>query len=92
MAKPRFQPFQKVGQFMVIKYVDHTNINPRNGRVMVDDQHWYRVRCSCGAFEFRSQQELRDIRRRQMCAECRKTEDANYDSFAEMARKIAREA
>ena len=71
MAKPRFEQFQKVDQFMIADYLRWTNINPRNGHAMVDGQHWYKVRCACGNVELRSQQELRDIRYVRACANCR---------------------
>lgn len=71
MAEPRFQKLQQVGAFLVADYWAHTDINPRNGRIMADGQHWYKVRCRCGNIELRSQQELRDIRRVRACADCR---------------------
>lgn len=71
MAEPRFEKLQHVGDFLVADYFAFTNINPRNGRIMADWQHWYEVRCRCGSYEYRNQQELRDARRVRSCGTCR---------------------
>jgi len=69
--KPRFEILDRVDRFLVGSYLGHTDINPRNARVMAKPQHWYECRCRCGATAIRSQQELIDIRRVNACADCR---------------------
>lgn len=68
--RPRFHIFDRLDDFMVVGHLDPTNINPRTGRVMVDSQHWYKARCTCGTLAYRSQQELRDNRRTRACTSC----------------------
>lgn len=69
--KARYYQFDRIGFFFILNYLRYTGVNPRNGRIMSKEQHWYRVTCNCGHIELRAQQELVDPRRVQACKECR---------------------
>ena len=70
-GKPKFVKGSIIGNFMILRYMGHSDVNKRNNHIMAKPQHWYRCRCSCGTEESRSQQELIDTRRQQKCSDCR---------------------
>lgn len=72
-GKPKFTNGEVIGDFTIIRYMGHSDVNKRNNRIMSKPQHWYRCRCLCGTEESRSQQELADKRRQQKCYVCRST-------------------
>ena len=71
IGNPKYEVGDKVGFFEIIRYEGHSLINKRNAHTMSKAQHWYRCKCTCGTEEHRSQQELIDPRRQQMCYKCR---------------------
>lgn len=71
IGEPKFSVGDRVGDFEVIHYMGHSDVNKRNNHIMAKPQHWYRCLCSCGTEESRSQQELVDTRRSQCCFNCR---------------------
>lgn len=83
IGEPKFEVGEVIGDFTVIHYMGHSDVNKRNNHIMAKPQHWYRCRCSCGTEESRSQQELNDQRRNQCCFKCRERneETRNEDSF-----------
>jgi predicted SprT family Zn-dependent metalloprotease len=70
-GKPKYKSRDIIGRFQIIRYMGHSTVNKRNNRIMAKSQHWYRCVCACGTEESRSQQELNDKRRQQMCFTCR---------------------
>lgn len=76
---PKYAVDDQVGDFTIIRYEGHSEINKRNAHQMSKAQHWYRCRCSCGTEEYRSQQELVDPRRQQKCFNCRDENDHDYE-------------
>lgn len=71
VGKPKYEVGDKIGHFEIIRYEGHSEVNKRNAHKMSKAQHWYRCLCTCGTEEYRSQQELVDPRRQQMCFVCR---------------------
>jgi hypothetical protein len=71
IGEPKFGKGQQIGDFTVIYYLGHSDVNKRNNHIMAKPQHWYRCVCTCGNEENRSQQELNDERRNQCCYACR---------------------
>ena len=82
--KPRFGIGQRVGSFIVTEHIGHTTVNPRTHHILQVSQHWYRCRCDCRRYDLRSQQELRDTRRQQMCKGCRKESRSNWKPWSDM--------
>jgi hypothetical protein len=84
LGSPKFTVGDVIGNFTIVMYMGHSDVNKRNNHIMSKPQHWYRCECSCGRVENRSQQELIDIRRNQCCYHCReskgvfKTDESNY--------------
>lgn len=76
---PKYGVDDQVGDFTIIRYEGHSEINKRNAHKMSKAQHWYRCRCSCGTEEYRSQQELVDPRRQKKCFNCRDENDHDYE-------------
>ena len=70
-GKPKFSDGDRIGQFTILHYMGHSDVNKRDNHIMSKPQHWYRCICSCGTQESRSQQELIDTRRQQKCSVCR---------------------
>jgi len=70
-GQPKFDDGDQIGDFKVVFYQGHSDVNKRNSRIMDKPQHWYRCICKCGTYESRSQQELVDKRREQKCRKCR---------------------
>lgn len=68
---PKYSNGSIVGEFEIIRYEGHSDVNKRNASKMSKAQHWYRCLCSCGTEEYRSQQELIDPRRQKCCYKCR---------------------
>ena len=67
--QPKFQVGDTAGEFNVIDYLGHSSIAPEGEpRVLSQDHHWYKVRCSCGNEEIHTQQQLIDTRRSRKCA------------------------
>lgn len=71
IGDPKFSVGDVVGDFRIMEYMGHSDINKRNNRIMAKPQHWYHCQCTCGTQEHRSQQELGDERRSQCCYKCR---------------------
>lgn len=71
VGEPKFGKGEHIGDFTVLYYLGHSDVNKRNNHIMAKPQHWYRCLCTCGNTENRSQQELNDTRRSQCCYECR---------------------
>jgi len=71
IGEPKYDVGDTIGHFTILRYMGHSDVNKRNNRIMAKPQHWYRCKCSCGTEESRSQQELIDVRRQQMCFDCR---------------------
>jgi hypothetical protein len=79
--QPNFQVGDTAGEFNVINYLGHTNVAPEGKpRVLSQDHHWYKVRCSCGNEEIHTQQQLIDIRRSRKCASCIKETNVENQS------------
>ena len=70
--QPRFKVGDVAGQFNVIEYLGHSTIRPDELKVLSQEHHWYKVRCSCvdRTEEVHSQQQLIDIRRVRACDNC----------------------
>lgn len=70
--QPRFQVGDTAGEFVVIEYLGYSAIRPDILKVLTQEHHWYRVRCSCtnATVETHSQQQLIDIRRTRACDNC----------------------
>ena len=68
---PKFKKGDTVGNFTILHYMGHSAVNKRTAKHMAKAQHWYRCQCNCLTEESRSQQELIDPRRQQMCFICR---------------------
>ena len=73
-GEPKWSVGEHVGEFTIVFYMGHSDVNKRNNRIMSKPQHWYRVKCKCGTNERRSQQELTDTRRALKCVQCREEE------------------
>ena len=73
---PKFKVGDVVGNFTIRFYDGHSCVNKRTAKTMAKAQHWYYCKCSCEKTEHRSQQELTDPRRNQMCSDCRKAHRA----------------
>lgn len=71
LGEPKYGKGEHIGDFTILYYLGHSDVNKRNNRIMAKPQHWYRCLCTCGTMENRSQQELNDVRRNQCCFECR---------------------
>lgn len=81
IGEPKFGKGEQIGDFTVLHYLGHSDVNKRNNHIMSKPQHWYRCLCTCGTQESRSQQELNDVRRNQCCYECREhIGESNEDS------------
>lgn len=78
--EPRYKEGDVIGDFTVVNHRSHSHINPRTGEQMTRIHHWYRCLCSCGTEEYRSQQELRDVRRSQCCYNCRALNDGESNA------------
>ena len=70
-GQPKFRPGDIVRNFTVKRYAGHSYINKRTHKEMSKAQHWYRCECTCGAYEYRSQQELIDKNGVNDCSNCR---------------------
>lgn len=68
---PKYKPGDVVGSFTIESYLGHSAVNKRTAKFMTKAQHWYTCLCDCRTKERRSQQELIDVRRQQMCFKCR---------------------
>lgn len=73
IGTPKYEVGDIIGSFEIIRYEGHSEVNKRNAHVMSKAQHWYRCKCDCGTEEYRSQQELVDVRRQQKCFNCRES-------------------
>ncbi len=70
--QPRFQVGEAAGQFTVIEYLGYSAIRPDVLKLLKQEHHWYKVRCSCveATVETHTQQQLIDIRRIRACDNC----------------------
>lgn len=69
-AQPKFIIGDQAGEFNVLKYLGYSAINPVKLKMLSQEHHWYKVRCSCGVIETHSQQQLIDTRRLRICVTC----------------------
>lgn len=76
---PKFANGDQVGDFTILRYEGHSDVNKRNAKKMSKAQHWYYCHCDCGSEEYRSQQELVDPRRQKCCSNCRAEEERQHD-------------
>jgi len=70
--QPKFKVGDTAGEFNVISYLGHSAIRPDKLKILGQEHHWYRVRCSCVSKteEIHSQQQLVDTRRQRVCGDC----------------------
>jgi len=71
--QPRFQIGDQAGEFNIIEYLGYQRTAPTGEpRVLSQEHHWYKVRCSCvnRTEEVHTQQQLIDVRRLRSCTEC----------------------
>lgn len=69
-ATPKFFPTDVIGELTIKSYVGYSTVHPEKATILSGEHHWYRVECSCGLTEVRSQQQLVDKRRKQQCSTC----------------------
>jgi len=69
---PKLSAGQRVGQFVIERYVGQSTVHPVKAIVLSKDHHWYRCTCDCGATETQTQQQLLDKRRTHACSSCLK--------------------
>ena len=68
--QPRFQKGDTAGEFTILEYLGYSKKKPHLAEFIRTARHWYNCRCQCGTTEVHTQQQLIDVRRNRMCANC----------------------
>ncbi len=65
--RPRYSIGERLGKFVVQKYLAYTTKSPATGQHLSKNLHWYELECDCGNVEIANQQQLQ---KRHQCLEC----------------------
>jgi hypothetical protein len=68
--QPRFQSGEVAGDFEILEYLGYSANKPLEPVRLRVEHHWYHCKCSCGAIEVHTQQQLIDTRRHRKCKAC----------------------
>lgn len=72
--QPKYQVGDQTGEFNIIECLGYSRIKPTGDpKILSQEHHWYKVRCSCGEEETHTQQQLIDTRRTRKCKKCLST-------------------